>query len=152
VGVGQMSDLENLMDAVKRGSASEAREILTRNPELVNVKDKTGATALHYATFGGHRDLVDVLLESGADINAADSAYGATPAGWAIEYLREHGAFLGIELADMSHAIKSGQVEWVQRFLTRFPRLKDAKDVNGVSFRVMAERTGNVEITKLFGN
>ena len=139
-----MSEIENLIDAMKRGSAGEAREILMRNPELVNLRDEEGATAIHYATFGGFRELVDVLLEFGADINAADSTYGATPAGWAIEYLRERGGFLGIELSDLAFAIDNGHVEWVQRFLTRFPRLKSAKNADGVPFKKLAESSGNL--------
>lgn len=145
-----MSDLENLIDAVKRGSAGEAKEILIRSPELVNMRDETGATALHYATFGGFRELVNVLLDSGADINAADSTYGATPTGWAIEYLRERGGLLAVELSDLAFAIQNGQLEWVQRFLTRYPGLKKAKNKDGVPFRVLAERTGNAEIIKMF--
>lgn len=145
-----MTDLENLIDAIKRGSASEAKEILACNPALVNATDQSGATALHYATFEGQCELACLLLDLGADINAADSTYGATPAGWAIEYLRERGAFLGIELRDFAFAIENGHVEWVQRFLSRFPRLIDAKDTNGVPFRRMAERGGNHEIIKLF--
>jgi ankyrin repeat protein len=145
-----MSDLENLIDAVKRDSVGEAKDMLLRNPELANMKDETGATALHHATFGGFRELVDILLEFGADINAADSTYGATPTGWAIEYLRERGGFLAVELSDLAHAIGNGQVEWVQRFLTRYPGLKKAKNKDGVPFKVLAEKTGNAEIIRLF--
>jgi len=145
-----MSDIENLIDAVKRGSVSEAKNILIRDPELAKVRDEEGATGMHYATFGGFRELVDILLEFGADINAADTSFGATPTGWAIEYLRERGAFLGIELADMAHAIKTGQVEWVRRFLARFPELRNAKDTNGVAFKVLARSAGNLEIESLF--
>jgi hypothetical protein len=145
-----MSDFENLIDAVKRGSMGEAKDILIRNSELVNMSDETGATALHYATFGGLRELVDLLLEFGADINAADSTYGATPTGWAIEYLRERGGFLAVELSDLAYAIGNGQVEWVQRFLTRYPGLKKAKNKDGVPFKVLAETTGNAGIISLF--
>jgi ankyrin repeat protein len=144
------SEFENLIDAVKRGSASEAKDILARKAELANMRDEDGATAMHYATLGGFRELVDVLLEFGADINAADLTYGATPAGWAIEYLREREGFLGIELSDLAFAIESGHVEWVQRFLTRFPGLKRVKNKNGVPFKALAEITGNAEIIRLF--
>jgi hypothetical protein len=147
-----MSDIENLIDAVKRGSAAEAKEILTRNPEVVNMKDDEGATAIHYATLGCHPELVDVLLAFGADINALDSAFGATPAGWAIEYLRGRGGFLGIELSDLAFAINNGHVDWAQRFLARFPRLKSAKSADGAPFKTLAERSGNHQIIKLFEN
>ena len=39
------------------------------------------------------RAIVRLLVQQGADINARDTEFGATPAGWAIEYLREMGAW-----------------------------------------------------------
>lgn len=39
-------------------------------------------------TLSGHRQIVKLLLERAADINSTDTQFGATPAGWAIEYLR----------------------------------------------------------------
>lgn len=89
-------------------------------------------------------------MESGADINAADTQFGATPAGWAIEYLREMGGFLAIELNDFSWAIENGIAEWVARFLKRFPALRDARDAQGRPFRELAERSANAEIRALF--
>jgi hypothetical protein len=73
-------------------------------------------------------------VQHGADINASDAQFGATPAGWAIEYPREMGGFLGIELSDLAFAIERRDVEWVQRFLKRFPRLRQASDTQGRSF------------------
>jgi len=46
--------------------------------------------------------VVEFLVQYGAEINAIDAEFGATPTGWAIEYLREMGGFLGIELADLA--------------------------------------------------
>lgn len=90
------------------------------------------------------------MVERGADINARDSEFGATPTGWAIEYLREMGGFLGIELADLAHAIKRGDVEWVERFLARFPALGRANEAEGRPFKLLAKETGNLEIRNLF--
>jgi ankyrin repeat protein len=83
-----MSDLENLIEAVKQGNLEPVRSILESDPRLANQKDKSGATPLHFATLHGHRPIVELLLERGANINSTDSQFGATPAGWAIEYLR----------------------------------------------------------------
>ena len=44
---------------------------------------ETGVTALHYAAAAGDQDVVDYLLEHGADPTAVDGAFGFTPAGWA---------------------------------------------------------------------
>ena len=81
-----MGNFEKLIEAAKNGGVAEVRAITQEHAELVNRRDKVGATALHHAAFGGHREVVRVLVEHGAEINAADSEFGATPAGWAIEY------------------------------------------------------------------
>lgn len=145
-----MDDFEKLIEAAKRGDAEDVAGVVRRNAGLINQRDKRGATALHYAAFGGHRDVVRVLVVLGADINAADGKFGATPAGWAIEYLREMGGFLGIELTDLAYAIQRGHVEWVARFLTRFPTLRGASDPQGRSFKLLAQQSGNPEIVRLF--
>jgi ankyrin repeat protein len=145
-----MGDLQILIEAAQRGAAEEVRSCAVHHPELIRQRDETGATALHYAAFGGHRRVVEILLEHGAEMNATDARYGATPTGWAIEYLREAGGFLGIELADLAFAIERGDTVWVARFLQRFPRLRDASDTGGVPFKTLARQSGNPEIARLF--
>lgn len=145
-----MSDLNALINAVKHGDIGEARTILDENTGLVHQRDKSGATALHYATFSGNREIVQLLLDKGAEINKTDNQFGATPTGWAIEYLRERGGYLAIELNDLAYAIEYGDVRWVGRFLKRFPALRQGVDINGKPFRQLAEESGNPEITALF--
>ena len=145
-----MNELERLIEAARRGVVEDVKAIVHRHPELAGQKDETGATALHYAAFGGHRDVVRVLVEAGADVNATDSQFNATPAGWAIEYLREMGGFLGIELADFAWAIERGDAEWVARSLKRFPALRNAHDTQDRAFRELAKKSGSREIQKLF--
>lgn len=147
-----MGDFEKLIDAAQRGNVTDVKAILLRSAQLINQRDDRGATALHYAAFGGHREVVEALVEQGADINCRDSEYRGTPAGWAIEYIREMGGLLGIELDDFAHAIRRGEVEWVARFLKRFPALRGASDTHGVPFRRLAQESGNPEIVGLFGS
>lgn len=146
-----MSDLANLIEAVNQGGLERVRSILDTNDELVNQRDESGATPLHYATLNGHRQVVRLLLERGAEINSTDSQFGATPAGWAIEYLREMGAYLGIELDDLVYAIQLGDARWVARFLERFPSLRQASDTKGRPFQQLARESGNRELARLFG-
>jgi hypothetical protein len=94
---------------------------------------------------------VRLLIERGADINSTDSQFGATPTGWAIEYLREMGGNLAIELNDLAYAIQIEDVRWVARFLNRFPRLRHASDTKGTPFQKLARESGNREIARLFG-
>lgn len=134
----------------ERGALDDVRAAIDAQPDLIVARDDEGATLLHFAAFGGHRTVVELLVERGADINAFDGKFGATPAGWAIEFLRERGGLLGIELADFAFAIERGDVEWVARFLKRFPGLREAKDRDGVPFKVLADRSFNTEIAHLF--
>ena len=147
-----MSEFERLIDAAKRGDFADVSAVLREHAELTNQRDQSGATALHYAAFGGHRSVVQELVRQGAEINATDGQFGATPAGWALEYLREMGGFLAIELDDFAHAIRQGEVEWVKRFILRFPALRGGHDTQGKPFKVLARECGNQEIARLFGS
>jgi len=147
-----MDEFGKLIDAAQHGKADEVRAIVGNHAELIKQRDKSGATALHYAAFAGHRAVVQLLVAAGAEINAPDSQFGATPMGWAVEYLREMGGFLAIELSDFAHAIERGDVEWARRFLNRFPALRRANDTQGRSFELLARQSGNQEIVNLFGS
>jgi len=146
-----VGELDRLMEAAKRGDVGEVTAVVREHARLVNERDEMGATALHHAAFGGHCDVAEVLVKHGADVNARDGKFGATPAGWAIEYLREMGGFLGIELADFEFAIQKGDVEWVRRWVERFPALREARDGEGRLLRDLARELGNEEILGLFG-
>ncbi len=145
-----MSEFVDFLRAAERGNLDAVRTALDNHPEFIHQRDGIGATALHYAAFGGHRDTVQLLVGRGADINARDDKFGGTPAGWAIEYMREMGAFLAIELRDFAFAIEEADVKWAARFLQRFANLRDAKAPDGTPFRVLAERHADPEIMKLF--
>jgi ankyrin repeat protein len=145
-----MSNLEKLISAIKLRDIDQIKTILDEDGKLVTAYDETGATALHYAAFGGLREIVQLLLDGGAEINSRDSQFGATPAGWAIEYLRERGGYLAIELSDFAYAIELGDARWVARFLERFPALREGRDINGKPFRRLAEESGNREVIALF--
>lgn len=150
ISFGTMGELDKLIEAARLGAVEDVKAIIRLHPKLVRERDEAGATAMHYAAFGGHRDVVRVLMEAGADINSTDSQFQSTPAGWAIEYLRGMGGFLGIELADLAWAIERGDVQWVARFLERFPALRQTHDYQGRAFREMAEKSENAEIRRLF--
>lgn len=145
-----MSNLDALIEAISNGNEKETKSILEKNAELVNQYDEIGATPLHYAALYGHQRIVRMLVQQGANVNRADKEFGATPTGWAIEYLRELGGYLGIELEDLRYAIQQGDTKWVTRFLQRFPGLREGKDKNGNSFREIATDSGHEEIIQLF--
>jgi ankyrin repeat protein len=50
-----------------------------------DARDKDNVTPLHRAAMGGHPDAVRTLLKFGADVNARDGMFSATPLVWAVE-------------------------------------------------------------------
>jgi uncharacterized protein len=55
-------------EAIKRGHAVAIRKLFHRGAH-VDARDRYGQTGLILAAHAGHRDLVAVLIEHGADLN-----------------------------------------------------------------------------------
>jgi cytohesin len=70
--------------AVASGDIERVEGLLKDDPQLLSSKDDCGQTPLHYAARRGSRQLVELLLAKGAQINAQDSV-GYTPLVWAIK-------------------------------------------------------------------
>src|SRR5262245_27631765 len=104
-----MSASSQLFAAVAADDRERVQDLLTGTPGLVAARDSDGATPLHQAALLGRREMARLLVEGGADVNARDDGFGATPAGWAIEHLRELGGLLAIEIDDTVLAIRQGE-------------------------------------------
>lgn len=94
-------------DAVKQGDLETVKKMVEKG-QNIEVKDEAsfGQTALGWATFIGYEDIVDYLLDQGADIMATDRA-------------------------DVPSALKSaGLGSNVNIFKKLYERLKDKIDIN----------------------
>ncbi len=58
--------------------------MLKASPDLVRQTNQFGMTALHYAAFGGNKELAEILLSAKANVNACDMG-GMTPLHWAAQ-------------------------------------------------------------------
>jgi len=144
--------MEKLLKAIQEGNLELVRSLIDADATLVKQLEESGGTPLHFAALGGQRDIVQLLCERGADINARDAEFGATPTGWAIEYLRELNGYLSIEIEDLGFAIRQKDITWVRRFLQRFPGIREEYDAQGIPLRQLALDSGSREISRLFGN
>lgn len=71
----------SILKATKSGDLATVRELLKADVTLVNARDSDDSTPLHCAAWKGHVDIVNLLLDFGADVNAKslNDHYGDTP-------------------------------------------------------------------------
>ena len=79
-------DHQSFLGLAQRGNADMIANMIDAGFS-VNAKGPHNQTALHWASWHGWRDAVAVLLARGAEVNALEDQFGATPLGWA-----EHGS------------------------------------------------------------
>lgn len=73
--------IKQMLKAAKSGDAPKVKELLAADASLLSAQDSDGSTPLHCATWKGHTEVVLLLLEAGANINAhnQNSHWGTTP-------------------------------------------------------------------------
>ena len=83
--------------AVRYNEAEKVRELATsRN---IEARDALGRTPLHVAAMFGLEDMVKILLERGADVNARDQ-WGVTPL-YRLELVRRYRGWEHASIANM---------------------------------------------------
>ena len=87
----------SIHDAAKAGDIETVKQHLAAGTEM-DVKGKDGWTSLHWAASNDHKEIVELLIAAGANVNAEDTAgeyRGSTPLDWAPKetavLLRKHG-------------------------------------------------------------
>ncbi|MBZ0188208.1 MAG: ankyrin repeat domain-containing protein [Candidatus Obscuribacterales bacterium] len=109
------------------------------------------ATALHFSVAKCNKELIDVLIEKGADPFIRDDIYTSTPIGWAewagdssvIDHLIEH-----MKEKDLRVAVMTGCYDTVERVLSNTP-VDEVCGENGRQSLVQAIESKNEQIEKL---
>lgn len=120
-------DADDLIDAAFRGDIVQLQSLLKKGVD-VNAKGTNGETALWMAAGAGHTEIVEALLERGADVNVKDKAYGATA---------------------LYMAAQEGHTNAVKVLLESKANVNIKREINGVTALMMAVQKGHTEIVKL---
>ncbi|XP_025420007.1 uncharacterized protein LOC112690247, partial [Sipha flava] len=104
---------------------------------VVNAKDKDGWTPLHYAVQNGYNEVVGVLLNKGADVNAKTTDKGNTPLHIAVSKGND-----GIIKILLQHASKLNSIKF-NDFINAQTTIK------GTTALHLAAEKGNLHVVKL---
>jgi ankyrin repeat protein len=74
--------VQQLVDAIHRHDMAVVRDALAHDRSLVNAADADGASPLMHAAYAGTIEMMRLLIDAGADVNATN-ARRATPLHWA---------------------------------------------------------------------
>ena len=61
---------KEMREAIQNGERTRAKDLLSRNPGVVNARDENDMTPLHWAALRCDREVCILMIEKGADINA----------------------------------------------------------------------------------
>ena len=115
--------------AANLGDPATLRRLIDERLDCVNERGRDGASPLHMARTPA---IVDMLVESGADVDRRDIDHGATPAQWAIDEpavctrLIERGA-----TPDIYIACSLGDIEIAARVLAAHPNALRSRSNHG---------------------
>ena len=171
---------------IRTASPARAKELIAAFPELVNITELEGRIPLHYAASDGdntgmaryhrklwmggstlldyaasdgHKDIAELLLEHGADVNAEDR-FGFRPLHWAAHYghkdvaelLLANGADMNPQewqgLTPLHWAALEGHKDVAELLLAKGADV-NAKDNEGRTPLAVAEEYGHTELVEL---
>ncbi len=72
------SQSQDVFEAVKSNDLTKVKALVIADPQVVNARDNTGRTPLHYAAMSGNAEVIKILLKRGAMPSASNKS-GYTP-------------------------------------------------------------------------
>jgi ankyrin repeat protein len=70
----EVSNVQEMVDAVKAGDAEQVKTLLDADPALLNARAGSGESVVLLATYHGHKAIADLLVSRGADLTIFEAA------------------------------------------------------------------------------
>lgn len=153
---------EPIVEAAKSGDLQTVKKILAQDPSKLNATDEEHYTPLHWACMRAHWDVVNFLIDKGADLNIIGGDGGA-PLNWAahhdnVEIIKRmvgKGASLNVQnqwgMTELHTAIWRGNIHVVEYLLDQDsdPMIKTEEGWTAMHY---AYRSGHDNIIELLRN
>ena len=144
---------DKLFEAARSGNLEQVEAALDAGID-VNAKTAYGSTALFFACDRGHEPLVEFLLKKGADPNAKDTFYNATPLTWAQS--KSHFKIVGMLFAnggEGADAMLMTAVTGANVDLAKIVLDSGAATPAGLrKAKIVADKKNNKELNELFAD
>lgn len=95
---------QEIHEAAKNGNLEKVKMLLESEPQLADARDSSGKTPLHWACMGVHQDIINYLVDKGANVNAQDNnrvtplhSLSIRGQGECVKLLIEKGAKVGLK-------------------------------------------------------
>jgi ankyrin repeat protein/L-ascorbate metabolism protein UlaG (beta-lactamase superfamily) len=149
-------------NAALNGDLTKVKELLAKDPSLLNAANDVGRTPLHVAANSGHTELAVWLIKQGADVNRRESSYQLTPLHLAVwnghlevtRLLLTHGADLQAREKDNENALYyaalSNNLELVKYLVGKGLKVKDSGSSAGNTPLSIAVQNGNFAVASYF--
>ena len=148
----------DFLQAIENGDVPKVREFISAGVDI-NAEDDNGDTALLTASWSGNKEIVELLLANGADVNYETDAYFYTALMRAsgqrhaeiVRLLLNYGANVNAEddwqLTSLMRAAESGHFEVVRLLLERGADAS-LRDDRGKTALELAEESGHFEVAE----
>lgn len=165
--IGELSAMNQLIQAVQREDAKEFARILSHHPNpsaALNQRDSDGWTVTHHAAYGNNPDIVSIVMEKGGDPLSEIPRIRNTPLHLALTSEKEKSESIAVMLhkkafelkvsprpnKEGNHplhlAAKNGYESLVKALLLHYPEAKNITNTNGMTPLGAALSSGHKEI------
>ncbi len=151
-GTDKKGKYSNILDAALDKNIAAVKKFVKADPNSVKETDESGRTALHIASHLASKEMVELLLEKGADPNKKDIS-GRTPVDFAIvgsnpvieKALKSHG---GKDSLVLIGAAKANDVITARSAIEQGTNIH-GYDPSGMTALHWAAKEGNVDVARL---
>ena len=72
---GTLGQSQEIFDALRKGDIRSVKALIEKSPQILEARDGSGMTPLHYAATGGSADLINYFVDKGAKLEIQNAQH-----------------------------------------------------------------------------